>query len=107
MPARRLWPFLGLLLLSGCLWPVRENADHSVCDLAAHHFDLAPVLPPDSPAPKDADKKKDADKESNKEGDKKPDKKTPGSPTDSETTALLQKENEPQKKDRASAPDWT
>jgi cobalt-zinc-cadmium efflux system outer membrane protein len=48
MSPGRLIPFAGLLLLSGCLWPVQEKADHVVCDLAAHPFDRAPDLATDA-----------------------------------------------------------
>jgi cobalt-zinc-cadmium efflux system outer membrane protein len=42
---RWLW-LLGLLTVVGCLFPVREEVDTTVCDLAAHPPDLVP--PPDS-----------------------------------------------------------
>lgn len=35
----------GLLLLSGCLYHATERTDEAVRELAAHPFDLAPVLP--------------------------------------------------------------
>jgi cobalt-zinc-cadmium efflux system outer membrane protein len=37
---------LGLLLLAGCLHPVREEADRMVCDLGAHTMDVEPASPP-------------------------------------------------------------
>jgi cobalt-zinc-cadmium efflux system outer membrane protein len=42
---------LGLLLLAGCLHPVRDEANRLVCDLGAHTMDLEPVPPP---APSDS-----------------------------------------------------
>jgi cobalt-zinc-cadmium efflux system outer membrane protein len=50
MSLRRLLLLSGLLLASGCLWPVREQTDHLVYDLAAHPFDLAPDPPPEPPS---------------------------------------------------------
>src|SRR5947209_8450225 len=42
------WPWVfGLLLLGGCLDPVREQADRAVCDKAAHAIDLQPLSQPD------------------------------------------------------------
>ena len=38
---RRPWLF-GLLLLSGCLHPVRHEVDAVICDMAAHPLDLQP-----------------------------------------------------------------
>jgi cobalt-zinc-cadmium efflux system outer membrane protein len=46
MSPRRLLLLPAVLLLSGCLWPVREKTDHAVADLAAHALDVAPDLPP-------------------------------------------------------------
>jgi cobalt-zinc-cadmium efflux system outer membrane protein len=47
---------LGLLALGGCLYPVREEVDHTVCNLADHVIDPGPPgvagpsqLPPPSP----------------------------------------------------------
>jgi cobalt-zinc-cadmium efflux system outer membrane protein len=45
----RLLALSGLLLLSGCLWHVREKTDQVVCELAGHPFDLGPApltMPP-------------------------------------------------------------
>src|SRR5437016_1921816 len=42
----RLLLLSGLLLLGGCLWPVREKTDQAVHDIASHPFDLAPETPP-------------------------------------------------------------
>lgn len=39
MPGRLL-VILGLLVLGGCVYPVRQQADHLVCDLAARPLDL-------------------------------------------------------------------
>ena len=39
---RRLLLLSGLLLVSGCAWPVRQTTDHVVCDLVNHPFDIAP-----------------------------------------------------------------
>ncbi len=52
MAARKLLPLLGLFLLSGCLYHVREQTDHAALDMAEHGFDLAtpPPSPPSSKA---------------------------------------------------------
>jgi cobalt-zinc-cadmium efflux system outer membrane protein len=44
MSARRLLSLLSLVLVSGCLWPVREQTDHEVALQIAHPFDVAPEL---------------------------------------------------------------
>src|SRR5947209_6648643 len=56
------WPacFVGLLLLSGCLYNVRERADETVCNLAAMPYDLYP---------KAAEEKGGPDKETRRQGD--------------------------------------
>jgi cobalt-zinc-cadmium efflux system outer membrane protein len=36
-----------LLLVGGCLWPVREKTDQTVLELASRPYDLAPALPAD------------------------------------------------------------
>jgi cobalt-zinc-cadmium efflux system outer membrane protein len=41
---------LGLVLLAGCLYPVREKIESGVCDLAAQPIDVQPAEPPPSPA---------------------------------------------------------
>jgi cobalt-zinc-cadmium efflux system outer membrane protein len=40
---------LALLLLGGCCYPVREQVDRAVCDLAAHPLDLQPDFAADRP----------------------------------------------------------
>jgi cobalt-zinc-cadmium efflux system outer membrane protein len=42
MVRRRLLALSGMLLLSGCLYHAREQADKTVCDLAARPYDLQP-----------------------------------------------------------------
>src|SRR5260370_10325520 len=42
MKLRRLLLLSGLVLASGCTWPVRENTDDVVCHLIDHPFDVAP-----------------------------------------------------------------
>jgi hypothetical protein len=48
MSPRRLITVLGLLLLSGCLYQVRQETDRVVSELAAQPYDLQP---PDKSAP--------------------------------------------------------
>jgi cobalt-zinc-cadmium efflux system outer membrane protein len=50
MAARRLFPVLGLLLVSGCLFHVREQADEAALEMATHAIDLAPSTTPAAPA---------------------------------------------------------
>ena len=45
MVRRRLLALSGMLLLSGCLYHAREQADKTVCDLAARPYDLQPPAP--------------------------------------------------------------
>src|SRR5262249_45046178 len=49
MLPRQLLLFSGALLLSGCLWPVREKTDLTVAELAARPLDLAPQVAPRMP----------------------------------------------------------
>jgi cobalt-zinc-cadmium efflux system outer membrane protein len=75
----------GALLLSGCLYAVREKTDQTVCDLVRHPYDAAPKAPverPMPPAKDEAHKAPDADKDK----DKKP---VPVLGTDVQTTALM------------------
>jgi outer membrane protein, heavy metal efflux system len=48
MSVRRLLALSGLLLLGGCLYHVREQADEVVCTLAAQPYDLLPSAPAES-----------------------------------------------------------
>jgi cobalt-zinc-cadmium efflux system outer membrane protein len=52
MPLRRLLPLTALLLLSGCVYHVREQVDLAACDLTLKPYDLAPPAP--APAQKPA-----------------------------------------------------
>jgi cobalt-zinc-cadmium efflux system outer membrane protein len=61
MSPRRLLALSGLLLLGGCLYHAREQADDVVCTLAAQPFDVAPPAAeskPTAPAPTPAPAKK-------------------------------------------------
>ncbi|HJT77698.1 MAG TPA: hypothetical protein VJ739_10900, partial [Gemmataceae bacterium] len=40
---------LGLLLLTGCVYPVRQAADRAVCNLASHPIDPEPLQVPAPP----------------------------------------------------------
>jgi cobalt-zinc-cadmium efflux system outer membrane protein len=92
----RLLPLAGLVLISGCLWPVRERANQAVCDLAAHPFDAAPLLLPD-PLPPEKDTKKAEHKP--KPADVPADMAAAAQPTDVQTVALLQAAKGPEKDD--------
>jgi cobalt-zinc-cadmium efflux system outer membrane protein len=50
MSIRRRLALVGLLLLGGCLYHVRERTDDEVCALAAHPYDLLPAHPEQSVA---------------------------------------------------------
>jgi cobalt-zinc-cadmium efflux system outer membrane protein len=56
MSRRRLLALWAFLFLGGCLYHAREQADLTVCDLAARPFDLQPTQPQDTKggAPKSA-----------------------------------------------------
>lgn len=76
MAAHRYLPLMGLLLLSGCLYHVREQTDQVAVDLAAHAFDPAPTptTPSDGaplPTPRKASTSEDAF-DSTAKGAKKP-----------------------------------
>ncbi len=47
-PSPRWWPWAGLLLLGGCLSPVREHVDQVVCNTAAQPVDVQPLPPADA-----------------------------------------------------------
>ena len=53
---RRLLLLSGLLLVSGCAWPVRQTTDHVVCDMANHPFDIAPQGATEAAKPAEAPK---------------------------------------------------
>ena len=57
--ARPLW----LLLLAGCCYPVREEADLSVCHLAAQNIDVQAAPLPDQKLPGSASASQDASEE--------------------------------------------
>jgi cobalt-zinc-cadmium efflux system outer membrane protein len=76
MPLTRLLPLTALVLLSGCVYGVREKADQVQCDLSLKTYDLAPPGQAAAPRPGDA-----------------PEKLSPPKaavPTDVQTTALMQ-----------------
>jgi cobalt-zinc-cadmium efflux system outer membrane protein len=72
MISKRLPCGLVIILMSGCLFPVHENVDQAICELASRKRDVEPLANMDKsnpPAPKD-DKTKDApasDKKSSSE----------------------------------------
>ena len=45
MSRKRLLVLLSLFLLGGCTWPVREETDRTVLEMASHPFDQAPAAP--------------------------------------------------------------
>src|SRR5437899_3533619 len=46
------WPSLFVILVvGGCLYPVRQQVDAVVCDLAAHPLDIQPQKPEELPKP--------------------------------------------------------
>ena len=51
MSRRRLFAFGGVLLLSGCLYHAAEHTDQTVCDLAAHPYDLSLPTPAETAQP--------------------------------------------------------
>ncbi len=90
---RRLLLLSGLLLSSGCAWPVRQSTDHVVCDMANHPFDIAPEG--NAEAAKSANTPKS---ESTTSSIKRSDQKGPAvpeAPTDVQTSALLDTRREP------------
>src|SRR6266851_3914508 len=72
---------VGLLLLSGCLYNVRERADEAVCSLAAMPYDLQPKTAEERGG--DKEKGRHGDKETRKQGDAET-----GQAMDVQTTAL-------------------
>lgn len=89
MPHRHLALGLSLLLAAGCLWPVRQNTDWTVNDLAARPFDLSPE--PTEPRRKETTQ---PDKQASLS---RPDKKKPTAPptTDVQTTAYMEADTPP------------
>jgi cobalt-zinc-cadmium efflux system outer membrane protein len=86
MRQTRLFLLGGALLVSGCLYSVREKTDKMVCDLTLHPYDAAPAAPAETvkPMPPAKDESRiapDADKDK---------KAVPVPATDVKTTALLQ-----------------
>jgi cobalt-zinc-cadmium efflux system outer membrane protein len=89
MALARLLLLSGLLVLTGCRWPVREKTDQTMQTLALQPFDLAP-------AESSSTEKKTAplEKQSAK----------PAPATDIQTTALMQEESEQAKAGSAAKP---
>jgi cobalt-zinc-cadmium efflux system outer membrane protein len=87
MPLTRLLPLTALVLLSGCLYGVREKTDLVQCDLSLKTYDLAPPGQAAPPRPADAPEKAPPPK-SEPPGDV---RGGPAAvPTDVQTTALMQ-----------------
>jgi cobalt-zinc-cadmium efflux system outer membrane protein len=84
----RLLPLSALLLLGGCLWPVRDKVDQGVLDLASHPYDVAPAQPAAAPATPRASADKGAAGPPAAPGKRAGAAPTP--PTDVQTTALMQ-----------------
>ncbi len=107
---RRLLLLSGLLLASGCAWPVRQTTDHVVCDLVSHPFDVAP----DGAA--EAAKSVEAHKGDGSSSSTRSDRKNttvPEAPTDVHTSALLElqrapaRRQSPLKDDAVQTAAWT
>src|SRR5271165_88557 len=89
---RRLLLLSGLLLASGCAWPVRQTTDHVVCDMVNHPFDIAPEG--EAEAAKSAETpKSDAAPSGPQSGQR--GTAVPEAPTDVQTSALLELQREP------------
>ena len=89
---RRLLLLSGLLLASGCAWPVRQTTDHVVCDMVNHPFDIAPEGAAEAAKPAEAPKGDSAS--SSTRSDRKS-TAVPEAPTDVQTSALLELQREP------------
>ncbi len=79
----------GLLLVSGCSWPVRQVTNQVVHELADHPFDLAPPAATEPPRPTAEAPKS----ESGSPANSRPDSKTPAKPvisTDIQTTSWME-----------------
>ncbi len=92
---RRLLLLSGLLLASGCAWPVRQTTDHVVCDLVDHAFDIAPAGAAEAAKPAEAPKGDSASAST-----RTPRKSTavPEAPTDVQTSSLLELQREPDRR---------
>ena len=83
---------LSVLLVSGCAWPVRQTTDHVVCDLVSHPFDIAPEGEAEAAKPAETPKS-DSTSSSTRSGRKST--AVPEAPTDVQTSALLELQREP------------
>ena len=83
---------LSVLLVSGCAWPVRQTTDHVVCDLVNHPFDIAPEGATEAAKPAETPKG-DSTSSSTRSGRKST--AVPEAPTDVQTSALLELQREP------------
>jgi len=89
---RRMLLLSGLLLVSGCAWPVRQTTDKVVCDMVDHPFDIAPEGA--TKAAKSAEAhKSDGAFSGSRSGQKKV--AVPEAPTDVQTSALLELQRQP------------
>jgi outer membrane protein, heavy metal efflux system len=89
---RRMLLLSGLLLVSGCAWPVRQTTDKTVCDLVNHPFDIAPDGAAEAAKSADAPKG-DAAPSASRSGQKKV--AVPEVPTDAQTSAWLGEQPDP------------
>jgi len=107
---RRLLLLSGLLLASGCAWPVRQTTDHVVCDMANQPFDIAPAGAAE--AAKSAEAPKGRGASSSTRSDQKS-TAAPEAPTDVQTSALLELQREPARRqvplkdDAVQTASWT
>jgi cobalt-zinc-cadmium efflux system outer membrane protein len=84
MSVQRLLLYSGVVLIAGCLFPVREKSDLVVADLASHPYDVTPE-PLAKPASASAEEKRSDGKSTNKSS-----AVATGPAADVHTTAMMQ-----------------
>ncbi|HKI19885.1 MAG TPA: TolC family protein, partial [Isosphaeraceae bacterium] len=89
----------GLLLFSGCSWPVRQMTDQTVSDMVEHPFDRAPEQPAEArKSPTDA-QKKDGTSSSSPSREKEKKVSVPEVATDVKTTAWMESPKNPTRRE--------
>ena len=93
----------GLLCLGGCLYPVAEKVDATVCDLAAHPYDLEPIQQAETPPPDSSPAMLSDDKDKPSSRLTIPDELLPGGKVPDIALPRLPDEKDPKRREKEEA----
>jgi cobalt-zinc-cadmium efflux system outer membrane protein len=94
---RRLLLLSGIFLVSGCAWPVRQITDQRLRDMADHPFDIAPESANEGAKPSSEAHTRDSTSSNSRSGEKTA--PVPEVPTDVRTTAWMELQTDPARRD--------